>query len=248
MTPLTATLVAATPVDVSSRQPPVAVLSTHARVTNGGASSGSTPLADTPAALSLATKAKAAAVPDFHHFVAVGASTPLAAPAAEATAAPVAEDMTPLTATPVAATPVDVSSHQPPVAVLTTHARVTNGGSSSASPALAAGFPLVAGAPVPDSPDVAVGFSTPLAAPATEITAAPAAEDLTPLADTPVALSLATKAKAAAVPDFHHFVAVDSSTPLAAPAAEAIAAPDAEDMTPLTATPAAATPVEVSSH
>ena len=39
------------------------------------------------------------------------------------------------------------------------------------------------------------------------------------------AISLATKAKAAAVPDFHHIVAVGSSTPLAAPAAEAIAAP-----------------------
>ena len=89
---------------------------------------------------------------------------------------------------------------------------------------------------------VAVDSSTPLAAPATEATAALAAEDLTPLADTLVALSLATKAKAAAVPDFHHPVAVDSSTPLAAPTAEATAAPDAGIMTPLTETPDAATP------
>jgi hypothetical protein len=89
-------------------------------------------------------------VPDFHHFVAVGASKPLAAPAAEAIAAPAAEDMTPLAATPVAATPVFMGSHQPPVAVLTTHARVTSGGPSSGSPALATVFPPAAEAPVID--------------------------------------------------------------------------------------------------
>ena len=70
-------------------------------------------------ALSSATMAKAVAVPDFHHFVAVGSSALLAAPATEAAAAPAAESATPLTATPVAAAPVDVSSHLPEEVVAT---------------------------------------------------------------------------------------------------------------------------------
>ena len=53
--------------------------------------------------------------------------------------APVAEDITPL--------PAEVCSHQPPVAVLNTHARATCGGLSSSSPALATVFPPAAVAP-----------------------------------------------------------------------------------------------------
>ena len=77
-----------------------------------------------------------------------------------------------------------------------------------------------------------VGSSTPMAAPA-EVAAAPVAADPTPLAASPVADSLATKAEAAAEPDFHLLGAVGSSTPLGAPAAEATAAPAAVGMTPL---------------
>ena len=55
-----------------------------------------TPLIASPVADSLATKPEAAAEPDSHLLGAVSSSTPLRAPAAEATAAPAAVGMTPL--------------------------------------------------------------------------------------------------------------------------------------------------------